>query len=221
MTVSGPGLPDGFTDFAFAHRGLHGVAGPENSPSAFRAAINRGYGIELDVQSSADSRAMVFHDDNLERLTAETGPIRARKTSELGAIRLKRGADMIPTLDAVLRLVAGRVPLLIEVKDQDGAMGAQNIGPLEYSVARALHSYDGAVAQCNHRRRPEVVSRPEMLVAECQGRRESIICTAATRRRKVGQRATGLGRQPGHRVHIQGFPEFRPGGGVVRKLPNV
>ncbi len=139
-------MPDGFTDFAFAHRGLHGVAGPENSPSAFRAAINRGYGIELDVQSSADSRAMVFHDDNLERLTAETGPIRARKTSELGAIRLKRGADMIPTLDAVLRLVAGRVPLLIEVKDQDGAMGAQNIGPLEYSVARALHSYDGAVA---------------------------------------------------------------------------
>ena len=49
-------LPAGFADRPFAHRGLHGVAGPENSPAAFRAAIARGYGIELDVQASADNR---------------------------------------------------------------------------------------------------------------------------------------------------------------------
>jgi glycerophosphoryl diester phosphodiesterase len=139
-------LPAGFTAHPFAHRGLHGIAGPENSPSAFRAAVERGFGIELDLQISADGRAMVFHDHALDRLTAEVGPVRDRTAAELGAIRLKRGADMIPTLDAVLRLVAGRVPLLIEVKDQDGAMGTSRIGPLEYAVARALNSYTGPVA---------------------------------------------------------------------------
>lgn len=139
-------LPEGFTARPFAHRGLHGTAGPENSPAAIRAAIARGYGIEIDVQASADNRAMVFHDDALGRLTEATGPVRAKTASELGAIRLKRGSDMIPTLDTVLRIVAGQVPLLIEIKDQSGDMGTNRIGPLEFAVARALKSYTGPVA---------------------------------------------------------------------------
>ena len=139
-------LPDGFIDRPFAHRGLHGVAGPENSPAAFRAAIARGYGIELDVQASADNRAMVFHDEMLGRLTDAVGPIRSLTASQLGAIRLKRGTDMIPTLDRVLRLVGGLVPVLIEIKDQSGDMGSDRIGPLEFAVARALKSYEGPVA---------------------------------------------------------------------------
>ena len=139
-------LPEGFTARPFAHRGLHGTAGPENSPAAIRAAIARGYGIEIDVQASADNRAMVFHDDHLGRLTDVIGPVRAKTAAELGAIRLKRGSDMIPTLDTVLRIIAGQVPLLVEIKDQSGDMGSANIGPLEFAVARALKSYRGPVA---------------------------------------------------------------------------
>lgn len=139
-------LPQGFADHAFAHRALHGTAGPENSPAAIRAAIARGYGIEIDVQASADNRAMVFHDSQLGRLTDAVGAVRDRTAAELGAIRLKRGSDMIPTLDSVLRIIAGQVPLLIEIKDQSGDMGTDHIGPLEFAVARALKSYQGPVA---------------------------------------------------------------------------
>ena len=139
-------LPKGFTDRPFAHRGLHGTAGPENSPAAIRAAVARGYGIEIDIQASADNRAIVFHDSTLGRLTDAQGLVREKTAGELGAIRLKRGSDMIPTLDTVLRIIGGQVPLLVEIKDQSGDMGTNRIGPLEFAVARALKSYEGPVA---------------------------------------------------------------------------
>ncbi len=130
-----------------AHRGLHDkIAGrPENSPAAFQAAIDAGYGIELDVQMSADGHAIVFHDYDLGRLTGETGPLTQRTAAALGRISLNHGSDMIPTLTQVLALVGGRVPLLIEIKDQDGALGP-NVGPLERAVTAALDGYSGPVA---------------------------------------------------------------------------
>jgi len=140
-------LPAAFLDTPIAHRGLHdrGAGRIENSLSAIRAAIDRGFGIELDLQLSADGRAMVFHDARLDRLTGETGEVRARNAADLGEITLTGSADRIPTLEAVLAEVAGRVPLLLEIKDQDGALG-ENIGPLEAAVARALTGYAGPVA---------------------------------------------------------------------------
>lgn len=128
-----------------AHRALHGPGAPENSRAAIRAALRHGYGIEMDLQPSLDGVAMVFHDESLGRLTPAAGPIAARTARELGRIPLKGGDEGIPTLADVLALVAGRVPLLIEVKDQDGAMGSR-VGPLEEAAARALHGYDGPVA---------------------------------------------------------------------------
>lgn len=138
--------PD-FLTRPLAHRGLHGVTSgcPENSACAFSAAILAGYGIECDLQLSADGRAMVFHDDDLDRLTFETGPVRARTAAELGKIRLKGWTDTIPTLEAMLDLVTGRAPLLIEIKDQDGALGP-DVGPLEAATAAALQGYGGPVA---------------------------------------------------------------------------
>jgi glycerophosphoryl diester phosphodiesterase len=87
----------------------------------------------------------VFHDDTLDRLTGESGPVRARNAKALGRIALKGGGETIPTLAEVLTLVAGKVPLLIEIKDQDGAMGPK-VGRLERAVARALEGYRGPVA---------------------------------------------------------------------------
>jgi glycerophosphoryl diester phosphodiesterase len=143
-----PSLPGGLLARPIAHRALHdaGRGRPENSRAAIRAAIAAGYGIEIDVQLSADGEALVFHDYDLARLTGATGPLRARTAAEAAAIPLTGGdGETIPTLAEVLGIVAGRVPLLIEIKDQDGAMGT-DIGPVEAAVARALAGYDGAVA---------------------------------------------------------------------------
>ncbi len=140
-------LPESFLQRPFAHRGLHDAMDgrPENSREAAEAAIGHGYGIELDVQLSADGRAMVFHDYDLDRLTGDTGPVRERSAAELSGIPLTGGSTGMPDLGEFLSIVSGRVPLLLEIKDQDGALGS-NIGALEASVAEALETYAGDVA---------------------------------------------------------------------------
>jgi len=136
-------LPPSLLIPPIAHRGLHGADIPENSPAAFAATFARGYGIELDVQMSSDGEAMVFHDYELSRLTAEKGPFRQRTAAELGAISLANG-EGIPTLEAVLKLVSGQVGVLVEIKDQDGALG-DDLGPLETRVAEILNAYQGQI----------------------------------------------------------------------------
>ena len=140
-------LPAAFLNRPITHRGLHdrskGVI--ENSLPAFEAAIAAGYGIELDVQLSSDAQAMVFHDYDMGRLTGEPGAIQTRTAEVVRGMTLSDSNEKIFDLPAVLDLVDGRVPLLIEVKDQDGAMGP-NIGPLERTVADALEHYQGDVA---------------------------------------------------------------------------
>lgn len=140
-------LPEVFLGAPIAHRGYHDrTAGRiENSPAAFRAAIEAGYGIECDIQPASDGTPMVFHDYDLRRLTGHGGRIAARTPEELSRLTLLGGGDTIPTLAEVLALVAGRVPLLIEIKDQDGAMGP-SVGALERRVAEGLKGYDGPVA---------------------------------------------------------------------------
>lgn len=108
--------PDWLTGRPYAHRGLHGHGRPENSRAAFEAAIAAGHGIELDVQPSRDGVPMVFHDARLERLTDGQGPVAAQDAADLARVRLKDCAETMPTLDEILALVAGRTPLLIEVK---------------------------------------------------------------------------------------------------------
>ncbi|MGR3372159.1 glycerophosphodiester phosphodiesterase family protein [Pseudooceanicola nanhaiensis] len=142
-----PPLPAAFLEAPIAHRALHDVTQgrPENSREAIEAAVAAGYGIEIDLQLSADRQAMVFHDYDLDRLTGETGPLRARSAAALGQIKLKGGATGIPTFAEVLELVAGRVPLLVEIKDQDGQLGAA-VGILEEAAAEAVRGYDGPLA---------------------------------------------------------------------------
>lgn len=139
-------LPAAFLARPIAHRALWGPGRPENSLSAVRAAVEAGYGIEIDVQPSADGAAVVFHDEDLSRLTEAQGSVAARTAADLAALPLRGGTgEGIPSLSAVLAAVAGRVPLLIEIKDQTGRMDETD-GLLEDAVARALHGYDGPVA---------------------------------------------------------------------------
>jgi glycerophosphoryl diester phosphodiesterase len=140
-------LPPAFLARPIAHRALHGPGRPENSLAAVRAAVEAGYGIEIDVQLTQDGEALVFHDEDLARLTGARGLVRERRLRDMATIRLS-GSDTgetPPPLKAVLAAVAGRVPLLIEIKDQDGALG-EDVGELEAAVARALEGYSGPVA---------------------------------------------------------------------------
>jgi glycerophosphoryl diester phosphodiesterase len=142
-----PRLQPDFLTKPLAHRGLHDVSDgrPENSGAAIRAAIERGYGIEIDLQLSADQTPMVFHDYGLNRLTVEAGTVAQLNAVQLRAIQLTGGNEGIPDLDEILALVAGKVPLLIEFKDQDGAMG-MNVGSLEKAAADLLSKYSGPIA---------------------------------------------------------------------------
>ena len=142
MRSSPSGRPDPFLLAAvpIAHRGLHGDGRVENSCAAFEAALAAGHGIELDVQASGDGEAIVFHDATLDRLTGETGALAARSASELTAVTLRGSDDSIPSLGQVLRLIDGRVPLLIEVKAPRRRAAA-----LARAVARALDGYGGPV----------------------------------------------------------------------------
>ncbi len=135
-----------FKHIPIAHRALHDVRDgrPENSLAAVRAAIAGGYGIEIDLQLSRDGSAMVFHDYDLARLTGEQGAIQLRSREELSAIHLNGAEESIPTLAQVLKLVAGQVPILIELKDQHGQMGVTD-GRLERAVAQDVSGYDGPV----------------------------------------------------------------------------
>jgi len=136
----------------FAHRGLHGDGRIENSRAAFEAAIAAGHGIELDVQASADGEAIVLHDYELERLTEGWGAVRTLSAAELGRIRLKGSDETIPTLSETLALIAGRAPLLIEVKSPE-----RRVAGLSRAVIRALEGYKGPVGVMSFN--PEIVRR--------------------------------------------------------------
>ena len=128
-------------EWEYAHRGLHSAGVPENSPSAFAAAMAQGMGIECDVQRSRDGQAVVFHDAELDRLTGETGPLAARTSAELGRIALSGGEDAIPTLPQLLTQVGGKVPLLIEIKSPRHSR--TRVSALCLAVKRALEGYLG------------------------------------------------------------------------------
>lgn len=100
----------------YAHRGLHNEKIPENSLTAFRRAAEHGFGIELDVQLSADGMPVVFHDFMLSRMCAIDRRVDELTFAQLQELTLENTEEKIPSLSQVLSLVDGRVPLLIEIK---------------------------------------------------------------------------------------------------------
>lgn len=136
------GRIDWLSGTTFAHRGLHGSTAPENSPTAFAGAIERGLGIECDVQRSSEGLPVVFHDWELDRLTPLHGLVRLRTMGELQAIPLSGTDDTIPTLGDLLSHVAGQVALLIEVKSKRELP----VAAFCRAIRAALEGYRGPVA---------------------------------------------------------------------------
>ena len=121
----------------FAHRGLHGEGVAENSLSAFIAARDAGFGMELDVRLSADGKMVVFHDDTLTRVAGIDKRVDELTLDELKKCRLSGTEDSIPTLREVLDAVGGKVPLLIEIKEDAGN------SEVTKTLVRELEGYSG------------------------------------------------------------------------------
>jgi glycerophosphoryl diester phosphodiesterase len=117
--------PDWLIARPIAHRGLHNrdTGLVENTLGAARAAINHGFSIECDVQLTADGEVIVFHDDEVNRLTTSQGKVASKNLSEIKALRLRNTDDEIPTLNELLDSIASQVPLICEIKSNyDGNM---------------------------------------------------------------------------------------------------
>jgi glycerophosphoryl diester phosphodiesterase len=120
----------------FAHRGLHYGSGfPENSFIAFAAALEMGTGIECDLRLTADNKVMVFHDPDAMRICGS--PLRIGRSSWRDLSRPRVGEHPIPTLESLLDLVRGRVPLLLEVKVEG------DVWRWAPALKQALHGYGG------------------------------------------------------------------------------
>lgn len=123
---------------AYAHRGLHGEGAPENSLAAFRRAAEQGYGIELDVHLTRDGALAVHHDDTLLRLCGVDRAIGDMTMDEIRPLRLAGSEETVPTLEEALEVIAGRAPLIVEMKTgRDRALLAK-------TVSRAMRDYPNA-----------------------------------------------------------------------------
>jgi glycerophosphoryl diester phosphodiesterase len=145
-----------------AHRGLHNKNTTiENTESAFAAAIRGNYAIECDVQLSADGEAMIFHDDDLDRLTEAKGAVNALSANELKSVKLKSTTDRIQTLAELLEQVDGRSTLVIELKslwDDNDALAKRAIEILQdYDGHCCLMSFDPGLVACLREISPQTV----------------------------------------------------------------
>lgn len=142
LSLDGRSRHSGWSDLQgwyYAHRGLHNEEMPENSLSAFQAARDAGYGVELDVHLLKDGQLAVFHDGQLERVTGLSGRVADLTVRDLANCHLMGTSETIPLFSDVLDLFAGKVPLIIELKTDDN-----NAPALCQAVCTQLNSYSGS-----------------------------------------------------------------------------
>jgi len=156
-----PALSAPFLGRAIAHRGLHDLTEqtPENSPAAFREAVEKGYGIELDIALSRDGQVVVFHDSTLSRICGLEGKIEDFDYADLQKLSLCGTEERIPLFSDVLALVGGKVPLIVEFKTtarrkELAEKGLALLGA--YSGAYCVESFDPRLLREIRRLRPDI-----------------------------------------------------------------
>ncbi len=153
---------DWLTDRPFGHRGLHDASNGviENTAPAFAAAMAAGYGIETDLQISADGEAMVHHDDALGRLTEGTARLADLSAADIKAVRFKGSSARILTLGELCELVAGRSTLLLELKsrfDNDLRLAKRTADLIaRYSGRAAIMSFDPDLIEAVRKTNPDL-----------------------------------------------------------------
>lgn len=144
----------------FAHRGLHDDVLPENSMGAFRAALENGYGIELDIHLLADGNLAVIHDSALKRTTGAEGIVEDLTTEDLGRYFLEGSNETIPTFREVLDLYEGRAPMIVELKPVGGnhaALTARAVEMLEgWKGLYCMESFDPRCIRWLKMNRPDI-----------------------------------------------------------------
>lgn len=147
--------------WVYAHRGLHGNGLPENSMAAFRAALEGGYGIELDIHLLKDGNLAVIHDSKLIRTTGCDGRIEDLTTDDLSNYRLEGTEETIPTFRQVVELFAGKAPLIVELKP----IGTNHAALCEaacklldqYDIQYCMESFDPRCVLWLKKHRPEII----------------------------------------------------------------
>lgn len=155
-----PGLKD-LQGWAYAHRGLHNAARPENSMAAFRAALDAGYGIELDIHLLKDGNLAVMHDSLLKRTTGAEGKIEDLTTEQLTDYPLNGTDETIPTFRQVLELFDGKAPLIVELKAVNGNAAALTKAACDmladYKGVYCLESFDPRCIYWLKKNRPALI----------------------------------------------------------------
>lgn len=169
-------------DRHYAHRGLHDneTDAPENSMPAFQAAVDAGYGIELDVQLTRDRIPVVFHDETLERVCGVEGNVRDYTFEELQAFTLCKSAERIPLFSDVLSLVDGKVPLIVEIKIHESApvvCAAADALLREYKGVYCIESFHPFAVRWYKKNRPDVVRGQLSSNFNKPGKREPFVQT--------------------------------------------
>ena len=145
-----------------AHRGLHTMdkSVPENSIPAFRAAVERGYGVEFDVHITADGELVVFHDDTLLRMCGDDRCIDDLTLAELAQYSLAGTEEKIPLLSEALAVVGGKTPIVLELKrgKQNRALCEKTRAALlEYPGDVCIESFDPTIVRWWRKNAPEVL----------------------------------------------------------------
>lgn len=155
-----PGLSE-LRHWRYAHRGLHKHGVPENSMAAFRAALEAGYGIELDLHLLTDGKLAVIHDSRLERTTGKPGKVEELSSAQLVDYHLEGTEEVIPLFSQVLELYAGKAPLIIELKpdgDNYAALCKTAVEAMEgYTGPWCMESFDPRCVDWLRRNHPDII----------------------------------------------------------------
>ena len=144
-----------------AHRGFfNNVDIPENSIPAFQRAVERGFGIELDVQMTTDGRLMVFHDESVKRMCGVDRALTKMSSDEARALRLGETDVQIPFFEDVLATIDGKVPLIVEMKTEGPSIEAtaKTVELLKaYEGPFVMESFDPRICAWLKEHAPEIV----------------------------------------------------------------
>ena len=157
-----PGRMKDFKGWYYAHRGLHDnrSEAPENSVKAMELAVEHGYGIELDVQLTKDEKVVVFHDNTLKRVCGLNAKVNSMTYEELKQLRLLNSEEQIPLFSEILKIVDGKVPLIVEIKMVDSKTRICELANKElegYQGLYCMESFHPFAVQWYRKNRPDVV----------------------------------------------------------------
>ena len=168
-----------FKGWYYAHRGFHDNTSdaPENSAKAMQLAVENGYGIELDVQLTKDEKVVVFHDANLKRVCGVDAKVNSMTYEELQKLRLLNSNEKIPLFSDVLKIIDGKVPLIMEVKMVNGKTRVCELANKElegYQGVYCMESFHPFAVQWYKKNRPDVVRGQLSANFKKEGQKEGI-----------------------------------------------